>query len=146
MQVGTKMSLKISGPEFLGPLVALGLETSLLTPIAATVLLWMVFSSRSTIPQAGAVTVGFLSISGFLTAIPLLLFAYAAPKVRMSTIGMSQYIVPSAHFLLAIYYGETVNIAVMISFALIWIGLVLFTVAGPPSKIPSEKTSSAWVT
>jgi chloramphenicol-sensitive protein RarD len=118
-----------------GPVVALGLETSLLAPVAATVLLWMLFSDRSTLPQVGPVTFGFLAISGIVTAVPLLLFAYAAPKVRMSTIGMAQYIVPSGHFLLAIYYGETVNVAVLMSFALIWIGLVLFTVTGPPSKI-----------
>lgn len=124
-----------------GPVVALGLETSLLTPLAATALLWILLTGRSTIPQAGPVTVGFLTISGILTAVPLLLFAYAAPKVRMSTIGMSQYIVPSAHFLLAIYYGEAVNIAVLTSFALIWIGLILFTITGPSSQTPpSPKT------
>ena len=116
------------------PVVALGLETSLLAPIAAVVLLWMLLSDRSTIPQTGPVTFGCLAVSGFLTAAPLLLFAYAAPKVRMSTIGMGQYIVPSSHFLLAICYGETVNIVVLTSFALIWMGLVLFTVTGPPSK------------
>jgi chloramphenicol-sensitive protein RarD len=118
----------------LGPVVALGLETSLLSPLAAAGLIWLIVSGGSTIPSAGAATLGSLVFCGILTATPLLLFAYAAPKVRMSTIGMAQYIVPSSHFLLALFYGERVDAAVLFSFSLIWAGLFLFSLAAKPDS------------
>jgi chloramphenicol-sensitive protein RarD len=111
----------------LGPVVGLGLETTLLSPLAAISLLWIAFSGNSTFDSAQPWALASLAICGFVTAGPLLLFAYAAPRVKMSTIGMGQYIVPSLHFLLAMAYGEPVNLPVLISFSFIWAGLLLFS-------------------
>ncbi len=118
----------------LGPVVSLGLETSLLTPVAAIALLVMA--------QAGPLTLGdvppnilvILLFSGFVTAAPLLLFAYAAPRIRLSTIGMGQYIVPSCHFILAFLYGENLGPGVLAGFVMIWTGLFLYAVSRGASK------------
>lgn len=116
----------------LGPVVGLGLETSLLSAPAGAALLVMALSGPLTLPAADGPTLGFLVFAGFLTAAPLLLFAYAAQRVRLSTMGMGQYIVPSAHFGLAVLYGEPVTGPVLAGFALIWLGLAAYSTAGRP--------------
>ena len=119
----------------LGPVVGLGLETSLLSPFAAISLLWMASQSPLTVTSVTPAVTGFLLVAGIFTAAPLLLFAYAAPRIRLSTIGMGQYIVPSCHFILAFFYGEEVSPIVLVGFGLIWIGLILYAV-------PERKTKS----
>ncbi|MEX0323498.1 MAG: EamA family transporter RarD [Puniceicoccaceae bacterium] len=113
----------------LGPVVGLGLETAILSPLAAIGLLWIAYYGQPTIPSAEPWVLGSLALCGFVTAAPLLLFAFAAPKVKMSTIGMGQYLVPSLHFMLAVFYGESVNLPVLISFSFIWAGLILFSLS-----------------
>jgi chloramphenicol-sensitive protein RarD len=110
----------------LGPVVGLGLETTLLSFPAGLSLLILGTSGPVSLLNASPPTYGYLAIAGFLTAAPLLLFAYAAHRVRLSTIGMGQYIVPMIHFGLAIAYGEPVLPGVFGGFVLIWIGLVIY--------------------
>lgn len=118
----------------LGPVVSLGLETSLLTPVAIVALLWMARTAPLSLGSLPTGTWVILLLSGFVTATPLLLFAYAAPRIRLSTIGMGQYIVPSCHFLLAYFYGEQVGAGVLGGFILIWIGLALYALSGVSSN------------
>jgi len=113
-----------------GPVVGLGLETCLLTPVSIIALASMTGMSPLAITTISLKTVIVLAFSGVLTATPLLLFAYAAPRVRLSTLGMGQYIVPSCHFLLACLYGEEVNPEVLAGFAMIWTGLALYAASG----------------
>jgi chloramphenicol-sensitive protein RarD len=119
----------------LGPVVGLGLETSLLSPFAALALLWLASRSPLTLTSITPGVTGILLVAGIFTAAPLLLFAYAAPRIRLSTIGMGQYIVPSSHFILAFIYGEKVSPIILVGFGLIWIGLILYAV--PESKTKS---------
>ena len=47
---------------------------------------------------------------------------------RLTTIGMLQYISPSIAFLLAItYFGEPINATRLLSFALIWLSLAIYS-------------------
>jgi chloramphenicol-sensitive protein RarD len=69
-----------------------------------------------------------LIISGPATAIPLLLFAIAARRMRYTTLGLLQYIAPTINFLLAVFaYGETLTTSHIICFALIWTGLAIYS-------------------
>jgi chloramphenicol-sensitive protein RarD len=113
----------------LGPVVGLGLETSLLSFPAGLSLILLATSGPVSLLNASPPTYGFLAIAGFLTAAPLLLFAYAAQRVRLSTIGMGQYIVPMIHFGLAIAYDEPIPPGVFAGFVLIWIGLIVYATA-----------------
>ncbi|NBD38199.1 MAG: EamA family transporter RarD [Verrucomicrobia bacterium] len=110
----------------LPPLVSLGLESSLLAPFALLAL-FTIPTARFPEPTAlTPVVQALLPFLGAVTALPLLLFAYALPRVPLSTVGMGQYIVPSAHFGLALLFGERLPLAVLGGFAFIWVGLVLF--------------------
>ena len=69
-----------------------------------------------------------LAFTGPATAIPLLLFAFAIRRLRMTTIGMFQYLAPSIQFLVAIWlFGEHLNPLRLFSFALIWLSLAVFS-------------------
>jgi chloramphenicol-sensitive protein RarD len=112
----------------LGPVSSLGMETSLLSPVAVLGLVLLSLQpSPMTVTEATLPTLVVLAFSGALTAAPLLLFAFAAPRVPLSTIGMGQFIVPSGHFVLALLYGERVTVGTLIAFACIWVALTLYT-------------------
>ena len=67
-------------------------------------------------------------LSGLVTLIPIALFGSAAKKVSLFVIGLTQYISPSITLLLGIFaYKEPIDRVQLISFAVIWIGLVVFT-------------------
>ena len=67
-------------------------------------------------------------LSGLVTLIPIALFGNAAKKVSLFIIGLTQYISPSITLLLGIFaYKEPIDRVQLISFAVIWIGLIFFT-------------------
>ncbi|WP_299562290.1 EamA family transporter RarD [uncultured Sulfitobacter sp.] len=65
---------------------------------------------------------------GIVTAVPLLFYANGAKLLRLSTIGVLQYIAPTMIFLTAVFiFGEPFGRARMIAFPLIWLALVIYT-------------------
>lgn len=71
---------------------------------------------------------GLMFLSGLVTLIPIALFGSAAKKVSLFIIGLTQYISPSITLLLGIFaYKEPIDRVQLISFAVIWIGLIFFT-------------------
>lgn len=67
---------------------------------------------------------------GVVTAVPLILYANGAKLLRLSTVGILQYIAPSMIFLNAVFvFGEEVDRGRMIAFPLIWAGLVVYSMA-----------------
>ncbi|KRB50269.1 permease [Rhizobium sp. Root708] len=65
---------------------------------------------------------------GLITAVPLMIYANGAKLLRLSTIGIMQYIAPTMIFLIAIFlFHEPLGTARMIAFPLIWAGLVLYS-------------------
>jgi chloramphenicol-sensitive protein RarD len=69
-----------------------------------------------------------LILAGPLTAIPLMLFAAAVRRVRLSTMGFLQYIAPTLTMLTALFiYHEPFTPANAITFGLIWVALALVT-------------------
>lgn len=74
-------------------------------------------------------TTTLLILSGGVTATPLVLFALAAHRLPLATLGIMQYIAPILQFLTGvIIFGEPLSQGQMMSFGLIWVGLILFTV------------------
>ncbi|HEY7089356.1 MAG TPA: EamA family transporter RarD, partial [Tepidisphaeraceae bacterium] len=70
-----------------------------------------------------------LGTAGFITAIPLLMFAAGARRLRLSTMGFLQYIGPTCQFLLAIFvFREPFKADDLLSFGLIWLALVVYSV------------------
>ncbi len=69
--------------------------------------------------------------AGVVTIIPLLLFASAAPRVPLTTIGILQYINPTMQFLLGVLvYREPFPHDRLIGFSMVWAGLILFWLEG----------------
>lgn len=65
---------------------------------------------------------------GLVTAVPLLIYANAAKRLRLSTIGVLQYVAPTMIFLVAVFvFDEPFGRARMIAFPLIWLALVIYT-------------------
>ncbi|MGM0559981.1 MAG: EamA family transporter RarD [Pseudomonadota bacterium] len=104
------------------------LETLLISPIALAFLLYLDWEGIGHFLHSGLTTDSLLILAGPVTALPLLWFTSAARRVRLSTVGFMQYIAPSMQFLLAVFlFGETFTDTHLITFGLIWCGLVIYT-------------------
>ncbi len=112
----------------LGPLVGLAVETTLLAPLAAGFLIWRHLVEKGALGHVDATTQGIILSTGVVTAIPLLLFAYGARRIRLTTLGLLQYIAPTVQFALGVaVFHESFTRDRALSFALIWAGLALYT-------------------
>ncbi|WP_282021962.1 EamA family transporter RarD [Ruegeria faecimaris] len=70
-----------------------------------------------------------LAGAGVVTAVPLLIYANGAKLVRLSTMGILQYIAPTMIFVTAIaVFGEQIDRGRMIAFPLIWVALVVYSI------------------
>jgi chloramphenicol-sensitive protein RarD len=110
-----------------GPATGLFAETVVVAPLAMGFVLYTIATSGPG-PHADPMLMALLVLTGPMTALPLLLFAYGVRRLRMTTIGMFQYISPSIQFLLAVFlFGEELNGMRLVSFALIWLSLMIFS-------------------
>ena len=72
-----------------------------------------------------------LIFTGVATGLPLLMFAAAAPRIPLTTIGILQYLAPTIQFLLGIFlYGEPFTPTRLVGFSLIWLALLIYTIEG----------------
>ena len=111
----------------LGPVTALAMETGLFFPLAVGGLVFMHFTGSTTFEITQPSELLLAISTGTITIIPLLLFAYGASRVQLTTIGLFQFIAPSLKFGIGVYlYGEAFPPSKMITFALIWIALFLY--------------------
>jgi len=68
--------------------------------------------------------------AGPVSAIPLIIYANGAKRLRLSTIGILQYIAPTMIFLIAVFvFGEPFGPARMIAFPMIWAALLIYTIS-----------------
>ena len=112
----------------LGALSGLTVETLLLAPIALGFLAWQNHTGAGALGRVDLHTHLLVLSSGVITAIPLLLFAYGARRIRLSTLGLLQYLAPSVQLALGVWiYHEPFSRARMLSFSFIWAALVLYT-------------------
>jgi chloramphenicol-sensitive protein RarD len=116
----------------LSPAIGLAIETALLLPFAA-ILLFMfqvfTFHASGPTPQHHYSDTVLLILSGPITGIPLLLFTFAAHRLRLSTMAFLQYIGPTGQFLLAVFaWHEPFDAARLRSFLFIWTALVLYSI------------------
>lgn len=107
----------------------LTLETLWLTPIAVTVLIVVAATQGLTMGAYGWPHAVLLSLTGVVTAVPLLLFAAGARRVSLTTIGLLQFVAPVLQFLVGwLYLGEPMPLERWIGFGLVWIALIVLTV------------------
>jgi chloramphenicol-sensitive protein RarD len=113
----------------LGPNQGFFLEVLLLSGPALIYILYLEFGSgEGHFYRTGMVDTALLLGCGIITAVPLMIYANGAKLLRLSTIGIMQYIAPTIIFLIAVFiFKEPLGTARMIAFPLIWAGLVLYT-------------------
>jgi chloramphenicol-sensitive protein RarD len=125
-----------------GALVGLTVETTLLAPLALAYILIETHPAQLT-----PATHGLLALAGPVTALPLLMFAGAARRLKLSTMGFLQYLAPTCQLLLAVFaFGEPFTRAQAISFSLIWAALAVFSVDSAMAlrgRAPREKRVAA---
>ena len=68
-----------------------------------------------------------LALGGPITVMPLLLFAIAARRLPLTTIGFMQFLAPTLQFCTGIYYGEVLTTAHIVCFSFIWTAAGLFS-------------------
>lgn len=104
----------------------LTIETMLVTPIAA-IYLFIIPKGAFLETSVHLATPLLLIGTGIATAIPLLLFAHGAKRISLALLGFLQYIAPTIMLIIGIFiFKETFSVAHIISFALIWVSLIIF--------------------
>jgi chloramphenicol-sensitive protein RarD len=103
------------------------IELALLLPLSLGYLAWL--GARGDLHfLATPMTPLWLVLTGPVTALPLFLFAAAARRLRLATVGLMQYIAPSIHFVLALtVFGQDPGPGEIAAFTLIWIAIVLYS-------------------
>jgi len=115
----------------LGSLEGLSLETGALSLIAVAYLAYLEGTGGGSFGHAGAAATLLLAGTGVVTALPLLLFAYAARRVTLATVGILQYISPTFQFLLGVLaYDELFTPTRLVGFAPVWLALVIYSLDG----------------
>jgi len=106
---------------------SLTVETAVLVVPAAAYLVWLGGIGRGTFTSEGAAHTALLVAGGVVTAVPLMLFGAAAVRIRLSTLGLLQYITPTIQFVIGvILYGEPMPLSRLAGFLLVWIALLIF--------------------
>ncbi len=103
-------------------------ETLILVPLALLYLGYTVFRDHGLGVHGDPYSLTLLVLTGPATAVPLLLFAFAVQRLRLTTAGMLQYIGPSIQFGLAVFvFHEAINLTQLLSFGLIWLSLLIYS-------------------
>jgi len=119
-------------------LSGLFVETLLLLPVGLLALSWLSMNGQSHFSETPAVMLLLIS-SGIVTAIPLLFYAGAARRLRLSTIGILMYINPTLQFALALaVFDEPLSEEKLLSFALIWVALALYSWSAWQGRKPAH--------
>lgn len=111
----------------LGSLQGLAVETVVGIPVAAVYLIWMQQSGAPLWGTASAHDLLLIVGLGIITTIPLLGFAHGARQLPFALLGVLQFLAPTGQFLVgAFVYHEPISTASLVSFGLIWLGVLLF--------------------
>ncbi|GAA2389033.1 EamA family transporter RarD [Gordonia cholesterolivorans] len=112
--------------DTLPALHGLTLETAILAPAAAVILVVVAFTPAGLTFGDGVGHTGLLVFSGVATAVPLLLFAAAARRIPLVTVGLIQFVTPIMQLLCAVLIlDEHLPPERWIGFAIVWVALAL---------------------
>jgi chloramphenicol-sensitive protein RarD len=109
-----------------GALAGLTIESLILAPFAAAVAAWYALAHGSALSEGPAVAVA-VAFSGPMTAVPLIMFAFAARRLPYTIMGFFQFLSPTIVFLLGLLvFHEALNSAQLACFGVIWCAVALF--------------------
>ncbi|MCB2114644.1 MAG: EamA family transporter RarD [Parvularculaceae bacterium] len=110
-----------------GAMPGLFIETVILSPAALIFLMWLQSQGTLALGRNGFGHDILLFLAGPVTVGPLVLFALAARRLTLTTLGFLQYIGPTGQFFLGLYYGEKFTLAHAVCFGSIWAALALIS-------------------
>ncbi|MBZ9884167.1 EamA family transporter RarD [Mesorhizobium sp. CA10] len=112
----------------IGPSQGFLLEVLLLSVPALCYIVYLIATGQDHFISSTGADTALLIGCGPVTAVPLLLFAFGARLLRLSTIGIMQYIAPTMVFLIAVLiFDEPFGTTQAIAFALIWTALAMYS-------------------
>lgn len=111
----------------LDPLQSLLYETVCIAPIALIFVIYFEGTGTGALTAGGSKFI-LLLFAGVATAVPMGLFSFAASKLPLVTLGLTEYISPSISLILGIFmFKEPFDAIQFSAFVVIWIGLFFFT-------------------
>jgi len=114
----------------IGAITGLTLETAFASVFALAYLLYINSTGNGAFHLDLSTTTLLLMGAGVVTATPLILFGAGARRLPLYAVGFLQYISPTIALILGVLaYHEPFSHAHLMSFAVIWIGLVVFSLA-----------------
>ena len=112
----------------IGPSQGFLLEVLLLSVPALFYIVYLIATGQDHVVSSNGTDTALLIGCGPVTSVPLLLFAFGAKLLRLSTIGIMQYIAPTMVFLIAVLiFNEPFGTAQAVAFALIWAALAMYS-------------------
>lgn len=126
------------------PRVSVAVETLIALPIAGGYLIALAMTGQGHFLAAGGGHAALLMLAGPVTAIPLLLFAAAAQRLPLVTLGLLFYINPALQMAWGVLVGqEPMPIGRWVGFALIWVALALLAVDAVRGRGTRRNTAAA---
>jgi chloramphenicol-sensitive protein RarD len=121
--------IKKSAP--LSSIDGFALETGIMFLPAILYLLYFKSLGQGVFVDQGLKITLLLIFAGFVTGFPLLLFGAGARRIRLSTLGLLQYIAPTGQLLVGVLiYGEKFTQEKLVGYSIIWIALVFYSLEG----------------
>lgn len=112
----------------IGPNQGFFLEVLLLSVPALGYIAYLETTGQGHFTDTGMTDVLLLMASGIVTAVPLMIYANGAKLLRLSTIGIMQYIAPTMIFLIAVFvFHEPFGTAKLFAFGFIWAALAVYS-------------------
>ncbi len=106
-------------------------ESMVYFPLACGWLIWLWSQGQGSFLRIDVQTDALLIVAGLVTAIPLILFAIAARRVPLSTIGVLQYLAPCLQLMCGtLIYDEPFTPVEAVGFGCIWTALAIYTADG----------------
>ena len=107
---------------------SLAAETAVLFPVAVVLLAVLVARGETTFTLEKPLHPALLLLAGVITAVPLLLFAAAARRIPLTTVGLLQFITTVLQLLCGVLLlGEHMSAARWVGFAIVWVALAVLT-------------------
>ena len=104
------------------------IETALLMPLAVGYVIWTRMENTDVLVAGANSPFLYVGIIGVFTALPLIFFTEAARRLRLSTIGLLQYLAPTLHLVGAVWlWHEELTDVHIITFSCIWVALALYS-------------------
>lgn len=110
------------------PLVGFCIESLILLPFAVAYLTFLALAGAPAFGRADRMLDLLLVLTALSTSAPLIWFAAAAQRLRLSTVGLLQYLAPSCLLALGVFaYGEPFTAVHAVSYGAIWAALALYS-------------------